>query len=77
MIGWKLFNAVSSQAENHLAKANYFRVCMMLFSLPVSGMPSNRSRWPLQAYRFSVPLPLPRVYSVIGFVWFLAKNLTL
>ena len=46
----------SPQAENHLAKANYFCVCMMLFSLPVSEMPCNRSRWPLQAYRFSVPL---------------------
>ena len=47
----------STQAENHLAKANYFCVCMMLFSLPVSGMPCNRSHWRLQAYRFCVPLP--------------------
>ena len=57
MIGWRLFNAVSSQAENHLAKADYFCVCMMLFSLPISEMPFNRSHWPLQAYRFCVPLP--------------------
>jgi len=56
MIGWKLFNAVSTQAENHLAKANYFCVCMMLFSLPVSEMPCNRSRWALQAHRFSASL---------------------
>ena len=46
----------SPQAENHLAKADYFCVCMMLFSLPISEMPCNRSHWPLQAYRFSVPL---------------------
>ena len=46
----------STQAENHLAKANYFCVCMMLSSLPVSGMPCNRSHWPLQAYRFSASL---------------------
>gem|GEM_PF-589386 len=55
MIGWKLFNA-APQAENSLPKANYFCVCMMRFSLPMSEMPCNRSRWPLQAYRFSVPL---------------------
>ena len=56
MIGWKLFNA-APQAENSLPKADYFCVCMMLFSLPVSGMPCNRSHWPFQAYRFCVPLP--------------------
>ena len=46
----------SPQAENHLAKANYFCVCMMLFSLPMCSIPCNRSHWALQAHRFSVPL---------------------
>ena len=45
----------STQAENHLAKAEYLCVCM-LSSLPISEMPCNRSYWPLQGYRFSVPL---------------------
>ncbi|WP_139145547.1 hypothetical protein [Prevotella sp. HMSC073D09] len=53
----------STQAENHLAKAEYLCVCMMLSSLPISEMPCNRSYWPLQAYRFCVPLPPLRVFT--------------
>ena len=47
----------SSQAENRLSMADYFYVSMILFPLPVSSMPCNRSPWPSQAYMFSVPLP--------------------
>lgn len=37
--------------------ADYFCVFMMLFSLPVSNMPCNRSRRLWQAYVFSGELP--------------------
>ena len=40
-----------------LSMTDNFCFSMMLFSLPVSNMHCNRSRWPLQAYMFSVSLP--------------------
>ena len=39
-----------------LSMTDNFCFSMMLFSLPVSNMHCNRSRWPLQAYMFSVSL---------------------
>ena len=42
----------SPQAENRLSMADYFWVSMMLFSLSMSSIPCNRSRWPSQAYMF-------------------------
>jgi len=40
-----------------LSMADYFRFPMMSPWLVVSNIPHNRSRWPLQAYVFSVSLP--------------------
>ena len=41
-----------------LSMADYFRFSMMSSWLVVSNIPHNRSRWPLQAYMFSVSLPM-------------------
>ena len=40
-----------------LSIADYFCFFMMSSWLVVSNIPHNRSRWPLQAYMFSVSLP--------------------
>ena len=40
-----------------LSMADYFCFSMMSSWLVVSNIPHNRSRWPLQAYMFSVSLP--------------------
>lgn len=44
----------SLQAGNPAAIADYFCVCMVQY---VSGIACNRSRWPSQAYMFSLPMP--------------------
>ena len=60
-----------------LPMADYFCVCMMLLPLSVSSMPCNRSRWSLQTYMFSVPLPTCACLPYVGFVWFMVRDLTL
>ena len=45
------------RVENRLSIADYFCFSMMSPWLVVSNIPHNRSRWPLQAYMFSVSLP--------------------